>query len=293
MEPKKYEIRGYTIIQPLYEAERFRLHEIALPDKKGVGVLKIAVDAAYNSILESEASILQKMRDEAARLEDEYAPMREYPEQRLNYQISFPNLVESFVAEEQGDRMVNILTFDGITDDLGRLAPIAQITLLDNARVDAMTSAWMMGKMLKLIAFAHNQNIAINNVNGDNFLLERDQHYVAIFDLTKATLHEDGVPTDIASADITQAAREVTIALEGDLDTGALPDDGQLKDSQYADYLRSLVCGKEGDANKAHADFYTIVKSLWPRKFYPFTTRPRGEKGAKSNGKRSTVRGIL
>jgi hypothetical protein len=48
--------------------------------------------------------------------------------------------------------------------------------------------------------------------------------------------------------------------------------DPQLADDRYEKFLFSLVSGSVPDADKAHAEFYKLIKSFWGREFWPYTT---------------------
>jgi len=160
-------------------------------------------------------------------------------------------------------------------DGLSTLVPVGHITSRDCVRVDPKTSAWMLGKLLKLLVFLHSQNISLGpHVTGENILIERHEHYVIVFDLTGAVFHSEGIPQEIAREEISQAAREVIYVLGGDPDMGVLPKDEQDADGRYANYVLGLARGGECDAKEAHAKFYELVRSLWPREYWPFTSHP-------------------
>ena len=260
---------AYEILKQVGVTEEFNLY-LCKSDGESY-ILKIAATIERNALLDREAFILNQMRNEAARLEEEYATVKSKPEEMLNYQLCFPDLVESFLAPSQGNRRVNILGFPAV-DDLGTLVPIRHLTTRDRVRVDRKTSAWMMGKFLKILVFAHSQGIEIRRVTGDNILIERDEHYVAVFDLTAAEIYARGVPDDVAREEISRGAAEVILALGGDPITGKVPkDDEQDPDNQYAKHLYALARGNEDDAKQAHEHFYSLVRLLWPRAYWPFT----------------------
>lgn len=267
----------------LGETKQFRMYECQLPEGAGCGILKIATSAVYNSLLDREAMLLQIMRSEAAQMEkeyaeEEYAKVKKDPQHLLRYEFCFPDLVDSFEAEDQGDRRVNILRFHMIEEDLGRLVPIEHITERDRVRVDPKTSAWMLGKTLKTLVFAHDQNISLENWV-ENILIERNEHYAILFDWSAAVIHVDGIPEEIARGEIAQAAQAVITALGGDIKTWQIPADPQDADGNYGRYLRYLAEGNEYDASRVHTRFYELVRSLWPeRGFWPFTSYPIEER---------------
>lgn len=271
MEKDTYE--KYLVGKKLGETDEFRLYECKLPDGK-VAIFKIAVEVESNGILDRESDILRTMRDAALLYEAEYVKVSGKPDATLGYQIMFPNLIDSFVLPEQGDRRVSILSFTNVGDDLGRMVPIGHITERDRVRIDPKTSAWVLGKLLKLLVFTHNQGIINGRLTGDNVLIEPDQHYVSVFDWSCATRSPFGgiLRGGDAGEEISQVTSLVIEAMGGDPDTGELLPDSQLTDKSYQNFLIKLLTGYGGDAVSAHADFYETVRSLWSRGFWPFTT---------------------
>ncbi len=234
-------------------------------------ILKAAGTIDDNANLDREAFLLEDMADRARLLEEEYAGVRT-DGALLNYQLSFPRLVESFKEEESG-LVASVIAFNCV-DDISHLMPIGRIRTKDRVRIDPRTSAWMMGKLLKLLIFAHDHKVAVTRLTGDNILIERDEHYVVVFDWTQAVNYPGGVPLEVVGEDIKRSACEVILALGGDVLTGKLPDDEQLPDTRYQDFLFKLASGDVADAVSAHRDFYSLVWELWPRKYHPYTTYP-------------------
>lgn len=235
-------------------------------------ILKIATGVQYNGLLDREAFILRSLRTRTEELEVAYARVKKGPEM-LNYQLCFPDIVDSFIAEGQGERRINVLRFEGV-DDVGELVPIGHIASRDRVRVDPRTSAWMMGKLLKILDFLHGEGVSIRRVTDENILIERKQHYIVFFDWTNATQYPEAVPSDVAEEEISKAAHEVIIILGGDPVTGTLPPDTQLEDDRYAAMLHSLASGGYSDAGEAHAEFYKLIRALWPRAYHPYTSYP-------------------
>ncbi len=258
----------YVVGKKVGETEEFRIYKCRLSDTE-VGILKIALSIAENSILDREAFILKSLREEAELCEVEY--QKRNPGRVLNYKICFPELVDSFIAEDQGGRRINILKFPYVCDDVGRLVPIGQIAspLHLHARVDPRTSAWILGKGLKLLNFAHNQGMLVGRIDSENFLIECDEHYVAFFDWSNRRTE---FTKEAMCEEISQLAQEVISALGGNPETFEIPSDPQDSDGRYQAMLSALANGKYFDAQKAHADFYKLVRSLWPREFWEFTT---------------------
>jgi serine/threonine protein kinase len=191
----------------------------------------------------------------------------------LNYQISFPKLVESAVSDKDGLRF-NVLDLSSACDDISELGAVSQFASRELVRIDAGTSVWVMGKLLKFLAFVHGEGVSVRDLSGDNVLVHRERHYVLVFDFCSALLYPEGVPNGERCEDVSEAAKTVIGFLGGDPDGGTIPPDKELTDSRYEDTLRDLASGTVGDALKAHGEFYDLVDTIWERSFRPFTTHP-------------------
>ena len=274
MEVKSPSGKVYLVGAELGRTERFDLFHCQTEEMPKCGIIKIAPTVAENGILDREAFLLREMSKTAVELEAAYAKVKT-SSSTLNYQFFFPNLVESFVWEEEGGRRINILNFSHIAKELFDLVPIGHIASRDRFRVDPRTSAWMLGKLLKLLSFAHEQGIAVNALTGDNILINKDQHYVSVFDWTLATVEDGGLTQDMVSQEIRSATEEVILALGGNPETGEIPADEQLIDGRYEELLKSLIHGSKESAYMTHEKFYEIVWSIWPRGFHPYSTYMR------------------
>lgn len=262
---------AYRVGKRLGSTDRYNLY-LCQPEKADTPhILKVAAKRTANGILDREAFLLRDMREQAQALEVEYAAKGgTIP---LNYQLCFPNLVETFIGNDQEGRRISIINFNSVPN-LQTMVPIGRIRTSDHVRVDPKTSAWMMGKLLKALVFAHDQRISVGFISGENILIERKEHYVTIFDWTKAKRYTGQVPKKVAAKEISQAAIEVIRALGGDPATGVLPEHEQLADDRYAVFLQRLARGAFSDAGAAHTEFYALIRELWPREYYPFTTLP-------------------
>lgn len=94
------------------------------------------------------------MSESAERIDEEYG--QTHNGQKLNYQIGFPKLVENFISEEQNGRRVLVIRLT-MSNSLSEIFPIDKIREIERVRVDPKTSVWILGKLLKIIAFAHDQ----------------------------------------------------------------------------------------------------------------------------------------
>lgn len=235
-------------------------------------LLQIAAEPAHNGALDRSAFLLDELKRHADELEERYTDTRPYPEARLNYDLSVPQLVDSFLCSQQGGRRINILAFRNV-EDVRRMVPISNITIKDRRRVDLQTSAWIMGKALKVLAFAHSRGIANRHADGANILIDPDEHYVVLFDWSGAHVFTGDVPNDVKRTEIVQAAQAVLVTLGGV--NGAKDIPGVSDEYQpYLDFLQQLAAGAYRDAHRAHTAFYELIDELWERSFYPFTSLP-------------------
>ena len=238
--------------------------------------------AAYNGILDRGSFVLRELAVKAVKLEEDYANHRRYPEERLNYQFGFPEVVDSFVLKEQGGRRINILAFPCLEArspilNVSTLVPLHNILHKDNKRVDLRTSAWIMGKILKLLAFVHDHGVELGGMDLTTILIQPDEHFVILFDWERARTHPEVVPLDQTRQEIMDAAKTVIILLGGDRATRTFPEDVSTVEGfePYTQYLLSLAAGSQANALIAHGEFYQLLKRMGWRGFHPFTITNR------------------
>ena len=251
--------------------DAFNLFECILPDKR-IGILKIARTLEQNGVLDKEAYILDLLRTEAKETEEEYALIKTDKNTKLNYQFCFPDLIESFISPEQDNRRVTIVCMSEIANKLGELVPLSNLKAKKNLRIDPRTSAWILGKLLKLLDFAHSQNISIGNLDDDNILIHPQNHYISIFDWSEAVLENGELDAKTVQNEIWNVTVAVIDAMNGDFDTMKFPEDEQLADGEYVKFLERLLNEEFATAKEAHAKFYECIWSIWPREYYDFTT---------------------
>ncbi|MDP3770560.1 MAG: hypothetical protein U1A25_00505 [Candidatus Sungbacteria bacterium] len=260
-------ISRYGIGQELGRCDRFTMYE-CVRDGNIPGILKIANSIEHNEFLDREALVLKMMSAKAAELETEYAGKTP-----LHYENFFPVLTESFIAENQDKRRINILGFANPIEMLGQLTPVYALREIERVRVDPRTGAWILGKTLKVLSFAHVQGISNGLVTRSNILIERDMHGLIFFDWTHARIyHTHTVPSEVIKKELSEAGYIVTLALGGNPETGELPHNDQLVDGRFKEFLHRLTCGGMVSASRAHRDFYILIRALWPRGFHRFTT---------------------
>jgi hypothetical protein len=262
--------RKYRVGRPMGRSEQFALYQSTLADGRP-GIIKMASSAGDNPALDREAYILGLMAEEAARLDREAGDRPSF-----NYQYFFPELADSFLHPRAGGARVNVLAFPSAIEQLVQLQPLARLADGGRTRVDPRTGAWILGKALKVLGFAHQLGVSNGRVVQENVLLETESHGLLLFDWTQATLHPGGqVPGDVARREIAQAARLTADFLGADPASGTLPASDQLTDRRFEEQIRRMAAGTWADAGAAHRAFYDLLAEIWPRKFHPFTTYRR------------------
>ena len=262
----KYNVKEGKIGQ----TDIFSVYECTLPDGN-VGMFKIAATVGYNGVLDREAYVLETMKEGAIAIEEKYKIKTEGKNSPLNNHFFFPKLVETFIADDQDKRRVSILSFLHIAEKLPQLMPLSFLSR-DKVRVDPKTSAWILGKLLKLLVFTHGQGIIIGEISAENILIEKNEHYVCIFNWTEAIVTGEEISGKTASEEISQVAK-IAISILGGSKDGTLPKDEQLANDQYENFLKHLLSGKVDDAYEAHQKFYELIRSIWPRGYHEFTTK--------------------
>jgi hypothetical protein len=189
--------------------------------------------------------------------------------------MGFPKLIDNFISEEQKNRKILILSLE-ISKDISKIVPINLIRAVDKARVDPKTSVWILGKLLKIIAFAHDHCIKVGNLSSENIFIEKNNHLVTVFDWSKAIMKPVALSKDMAIDEIRQAVKETLLLLGGDSETGTIPDHEQLTGDgvKYKTLLMQLLIEDFESAYDAHHYFYKTVEEIWERKYHPYSTIP-------------------
>lgn len=261
---------AYEVGSRVAITDTYRLY-LAKDVGTGTGcLLQVAKGFEQNGGLSRASFILDELADMSRHYDELYAKMHDG--KHLHYDRLFPQKVESFVAEEQANRRVNILALTDV-DNINRLLPLSNLLTKDRVILDLKSGAWIMGRLLKLLDFVHPLGIALRSLRSNNVLLEPDQHFAIVLDWTKAFVFQTVVSPEVATTDIACAARAV-------LASCGIPEQGQLPymlgdgEDQYVGLLRDFANASESDARQAHAQFYQICHQVWGVEFHPFTTLP-------------------
>lgn len=198
---------------------------------------------------------------------------------RLHFDLLFPSLVENFTSSEgQGRRQINILSFTDM--DAREFMPLTQI-MAKNQRVDLKTSAWIIGRMLKLLGFVIMSRVSAS-FTPEKFLLGPEKHHLMLLDWVNAhTVFGSSVEDvnlnilrigqcglDLIGATYDQKNWEYAYPLEEN-------------EYEYIDFLHRMATlsgnfyRSYDDALVPHRLFYSVVDRAWGKAYHPFTTFPK------------------
>lgn len=263
---------SYAVDLCVGETSTFRLYVCRQVETDRQCLLQVAIERAHNGLLDRSAYILRELKRESDVLEAEYPNVRTDPNDMLNYDLGFPEVVDSFVLTEQGHRRVLILAFKGVAE-IKKIVPLASIVFKDRRRVDARSSAWILGKTLKTLVLAHSMGLSVGKFDISKLLIEPDQHYPILFDWSGCVSYPEGIPSEVAREEIRAMARAIIIAMGGSLTRRDIPREGNENGFElYTQHLFRLASGGQSGAQLAHREFYELLDRLWERAFHPFTT---------------------
>jgi len=265
--------RPYQVGKQLGETEKYRLYKVNADNVEKPFVLKVATHATLNGLLDREAYLLTRMREHALSLEEKFSKL--YPGKYLNYQLAFPHIIESFVVADQGGRRVLVMEIE-VVKELETLVPLSMIRKRDRVRIDLKTAAWIMGKSLKILGFAHDYGVSLGTISGDDIVIDREEHSVIFFDWSQATRVSGGgeLLKENVHQELYVLAREIVLVLGGNPATLTIPESADDPSGQFQKFVHMLSRGKYVSAGDAHKNFYQMVEAMWGRKFHPYTSTP-------------------
>lgn len=260
---------SYSVGTLVGEMSNYRLYKCRKNNDERELLLQIPIDISGNGNIDRNAYFLNRLKIESDLIEEEYAKVKESTDDMLNYHFCFPELVDSFICSDQGNRVINVIAFRGV-QKVEDVFPTQKIISGDHY-IDYRTSAWIMGKILKLLVFTQSLKISVGMVDTGNILIVPNRHFVMIFDWSEAKNYDGLIPSEVRSEEISLAAHVVIDLLGGDYITESFPKNLEEGCIPYSEYLFCLAKGGQKRAKKAHEQFYEIIEGLWGRKFHPFT----------------------
>lgn len=257
----KYEIFGFVTEgkspQPLIETPVFKMYVSKLPSGQ-IGLMKINTKPEHIGTLKSEYRALSTLQQISEQLDAEAISAGDVPP---NHGAMIPQVIEMLQPDE--DRVVIFLGYHASIQTYRQMKPLSFLT--HEGRIDLKSSAWILGKMLKTVAYVHSLDFSINRLDSTNIMLETDVHGTFVLDFSKA----NDEPTDEEIvADVMNLAKSVWIAAGGDdevlpnHDVEIMTDEEHIR---FCEFLRELM--DDGmDSNQAHKESYKLFDSIWPRK---------------------------
>ena len=267
-------IAKYEVGALLAETTAYRVYLCQEVESGLQYLLQIASSVEQSGKLDKASFALGKLKTIAAEYETLHA--EQGGTRLLSYERLFPMLIDSFVPERQGGRRVNILGFSEV-DDVKTLVPLSNLTAKDHQRIDLRSSAWILGRLLKLLGMTHSEGISVNMLSGANVLIEPSRHFAVVFDWSSAQTHPGQlVPRKNRVEDVANAAKAVFIALGGDPLTADYPYVRETDDNdrRYIALVTRIMQQRESSAERAHQQLYGLIDDIYGRKFHPFTPMP-------------------
>jgi hypothetical protein len=261
----------YEVVRLVAETDDYRVYIANSSINPEPLLLKVATSIEKNGLLDREAFVLREIREEIERRNKVFKDAGNG--HGLGYQRCFPQLVESFIASSQGNRRINVIALFG-TSSMSDIVPLEQWRTREHVWIDPKSSAWIMGRLLKIFTLTHPLGLSVGKIDGGNILVNPIEHHVFLFDWTRATYHQGNLSAEFVRHEISSAACQVFLALGGNLTTGELPLHAHLTDARYGDLLLRMINRDLSDPVSAGVEFYTLVDELWEKGFHPFTTHP-------------------
>lgn len=250
------ELRGYEVGSQIGESTRCRLY---LGDNATEQVIiKVAKTFEDGDFLAEEAnwfSAVKAFTKQVAIMQDELG------EANAHYDWLFAELVASFLEPTQGDRRINMFRFTDV--ELGDLIPLPK--LREKTQIDARTSVWILGRLLKMYGFyelmsdlGDNPILRYANFSPSDFLIGPKNHRLICY-------HHSGHTTDVFATDYVKPIVQFI------LDWMAVEDDASER--SYIELLQNLATKGRVTFEEAHTELYELVKELWGVQYHPFTYR--------------------
>lgn len=274
---------AFTVLEPLAGGESARVYHCDVRTKKGgataPAVFKIAATGVANEGLKNESVTLWLLT---------------FAEGSGAHQPFFPRVVESFayVDEARVTRRANVLAYDPSIRSPAELYSLAEVRAAYPDGLDARDVAWMLRRVLSLLAFAHGAGVGHGAVTPAHVLIEPREHKLVVVGWANAGGVDANVgphstdrvaaswlaePTPRREADVALAGRTFIGLLGGDPVDVELPDS---VDAGVARFLERCVLGRDISGSKQPgrllSDFDRLIDSLWgKRTFRPFAMPPR------------------
>lgn len=249
-------VRNYEVGKLIGEASKFRIY-LGNDDDKQV-VMKVAKTFEDGDSLAQEASWFNVLRAFIAQVTE----MQEKSgEASSHYEWLFANLLSSFLEPSQKDRRINI--FEVADTDFGQLIPLPK--LRTKTEVDARTSVWILGRLLKIYSFyellavsGDNPVIRYANFSPGDYLIGPERHRLIYY-------NHSGAMADVVATNCVKAIAQFIsewVVIEND-----------PAEQEYYQLLEDFATNGRVTCEEAHAELYQLIGELWGIQYHPFTYR--------------------
>lgn len=249
----------YTIGDVVARNDRYELF-LCYDKSNSQYLYQVPVNAGGEKFIITNASFLNMLRESADYIQEKSDIV-------YNYHLGFPEIVQEF-----DDYITSfVIKLNGV-DNINSVIPLIKMCK-EGFRVDLQTSAWIFGKLLKIISFANDNKILLSDISPNNVLIQPDLHYVIVFDWSKAKIVGMVGEADCKSQ-LKKVAKIIIKILGDNLDNVKMCE----ADDLYIDYINKLANGGWYNVSKAHIDLYNIIdimcsmeNSNWKNGFHKFT----------------------
>ena len=243
--------------QKIGESQSFRVYYGKDKDGHDV-ILKVAANYDDNDKLATEAGLLVSMQSFATKITG-YETEMNGGKNLSRYDLLFAKLEKTFIEKSQGDRRISVFSMPETSID--KLTPL--IKLSHDTKIDARSSVWILGRLLKLYSMFELMAIDLDNkvpcypsFSPSNFLIEPEKHHLICYNFQNIT--EDAVATNYIKA----IASFI-------LDWFVIGDDEH--DKYYHAFLKDLSVKGRRKFKDAHMELYAKVAAWWEHSYHPFT----------------------
>jgi len=263
---------------PIAQTSNSKLYVAQLPSGQ-FGFMKIALETDYNDCIVRESSILRELQLIAREIDND---CQIKGLKKPNYGAFFPKVLETFDA---GPKKAMFLGFDENIESYQQFSPLSSLTV--DQRIDLQTGHWILGKLLKVLAFIHNCHYSFGLINSSNILLETNLHGVFLLDFSATT---DDLNSATMSKEIS-AATKVNWFAAGGNNFIQPPHDSSIMSLEdhdiYLSFLSELIKGTDNNTDTVIDKLYQLSDNIWPkvpkengapglkRQFHQFCTYPK------------------
>lgn len=252
-------VRNYEVGKLIGEASKFRIYLGNDGDREVV--MKVAKTFEDGDCLAEEASWFNILRAFIAQVTD----MQEKSgEMSSHYEWLFARLLSSFLEPSQKDRRISI--FEVVDTNFGQLIPLPK--LRTKTEIDARTSVWILGRLLKIYSFyellavsGDNPVIRYANFSPGDYLIGPERHRLIYY-------NHSGAMADVVANHYVKAIAQFILEW--------IAIDNDPAEQEYHRLLEDFVTNGRATCEEAHAELYRLVGGLWGIQYYPFTYRDQG-----------------